>query len=248
MENDMDDIKKDSNNQEKPSFFSMRSPTLDALSATVKSWIDSAKAKKEDGDDLDAMFTKPSSKKQSNPSKTDAVIASNNRADKGASRSIEMEEIDVSETPSKQDVSKETVSDDSVKDHDGFDANQDDVIEDVSEKKDAIQSDTEASLSSETSVQGAMNPAEEDFNKEESVSSDSLGDSSDLEDTNTDDIIEESSDSADIDMNVDDDSVSDSRVISNTIFKPNSVLGNLDDQVLKSFSRKSLTKKEDPLL
>ena len=122
------------------------------------------------------------------------------------------------------------------------------MIEDVSEKKDAIQSDTEASLSSETSVQGAMNPAEEDFNKEESVSSDSLGDSSDLEDTNTDDIIEESSDSADIDMNVDDDSVSDSCVISNTIFKPNSVLGNLDDQVLKSFSRKSLTKKEDPLL
>ncbi len=231
--------KKDSENakdvKEKPSFFSMSSPTLDALILKVKSLLKSPADQNVESNQVDT--TKPVSTVSQQDSKNqdddvsqevveevmlEEVVIS--KVETNDTKDTKEETSIVAETETKEDqVTNKDVADDHETDKEIIQDNNTDNDDITEEVFDDI-TNVETSVTEEDTTLAVQ---EDDMVVETGVDINEVADSpiSD-EDVVTSEEADEVS------------HTSDSKLIAQTLFKSNSVLGNLDDQVLKSFPRK----------
>ncbi len=228
--------------KEKPSFFSMSSPTLDALILKVKSLLKSPADQNVESNQVDTP--KPVStvsQQDSNVSQQD----SKNQDDDVSQEVVEevmLEEVVISkvETNDTKDTKEETsivaeteTKEDQVTTEDVADDHETDkeIIQDNNTDNDDITEEVFDDITNvETSVteeDTTLAVQEDDMVVEAGVDINEVADSpiSDEDVVTTEEADEVSH-------------TSDSKLIAQTLFKSNSVLGNLDDQVLKSFPRK----------
>ena len=231
--------KKDSENakdvKEKPSFFSMSSPTLDALILKVKSLLKSPADQNVESNQVDT--TKPVSTVSQQDSKNqdddvsqevveevmlEEVVIS--KVETNDTKDTKEEKSIVAETETKEDqVTTEDVADDHETDKEIIQDNNTDNDDITEEIFDDI-TNVETSVTEEDTTLAVQ---EDDVVVETGVDINEVADSP----ISDEDVV--TSEEAD-----DVSHTSDPKLIAQTLFKSNSVLGNLDDQVLKSFPRK----------
>jgi len=221
--------------KEKPSFFSMSSPTLDALILKVKSLLKSPADQNVESNQVDT--TKPVSTVSQQDSKNqdddvsqevveevmlEEVVIS--KVETNDTKDTKEETSIVAETETKEDqVTNKDVADDHETDKEIIQDNNTDNDDITEEVFDDI-TNVETSVTEEDTTLAVQ---EDDMVVETGVDINEVADSpiSD-EDVVTSEEADEVS------------HTSDPKLIAQTLFKSNSVLGNLDDQVLKSFPRK----------
>ncbi len=256
--------------EEKPSFFSMSSPTLDALVLKVKGLLQSSADKEaenvvETKDDkkaekeLETKVEKEAEKKTATEAKTEINNESEQEADDGdiekesnkeeivssddGSNNESEGELDslVTEVVDKEDVEELALEESSSAKDDDSEFEDDQDVTDQEESLADEGSDDNAELTDLDPVSDLANESVDEMESEVSEATEETATATDQEgETALEKNQEEFNDDVSLsgtDMTVDSDD--DTEVpVAPTIFKPNSVLGDLDAQVLKSFSRK----------
>ncbi|RAP26043.1 hypothetical protein DID74_02550 [Candidatus Marinamargulisbacteria bacterium SCGC AG-333-B06] len=212
------DLEEVSDTKAKPSFFSMSSPTLDALILKIKTKFKFG-SKQPDKDDESGQKS----------DETRSVVNEEVKGSQDIDEPVTEEEVDLSSGDTEaihgsEDVAKPVAEDNADSSPESSEATLDDA-EDLND--DNIQSQDEGGE--------GVNIVEDSSTGNQLLDSDDAElHSRDAEDTFENHAQGDSSKQASYDGGTS------STVISGTIFKPNSVLGNLDAKVLKSFSRKKM--------
>ncbi|MBE33819.1 hypothetical protein CL647_07055 [bacterium] len=248
--------------EEKPSFFSMSSPTLDALVLKVKGLLQSSadkeaenvvetkvdKKAEKDVDKEAATEINDDSEQESDDAKIEKesnkeeIVSSYSQGDDGSNNESEGEADSLAtEVVDKEDVEELALEESSSAKDDDAEFEDD---QDVTHQEESLadeDSDDNVELTDLDPVSDLANDSVKEMESEVSEATEETATATDQEDeTVLEKNQEEFNDDVSLsgtDMTVDSDD--DTEVpVAPTIFKPNSVLGDLDAQVLKSFSRK----------
>ncbi len=248
--------------EEKPSFFSMSSPTLDALVLKVKGLLQSSadkeaenvvetkvdKKAEKDVDKEAATEINDDSEQESDDAKIEKesnkeeIVSSYSQGDDGSNNESEGEADSLAtEVVDKEDVEELALEESSSAKDDDAEFEDD---QDVTHQEESLadeDSDDNVELTDLDPVSDLANDSVKEMESEVSEATEETATATDQEDeTVLEKNQEEFNDDVSLsgtDMTVDSDD--DTEVpVAPTIFKPNSILGDLDAQVLKSFSRK----------